>query len=225
MQAPYIPSPDADFALWLDNLATLIAATPTNYGLVMGDATVISAANADFQPKYALATNPSTRTKPTIADKDNSRNAATATVRPYCVQISLNDGVSDALKLGVGVNLPNRARTPIPAPLSQPVAVHVSSNPGVAQLRYYDVTTPTVKAKPFGVIGAEVRQTIGTAPAVSPDAADFVDIWTKTPNTLNFLTGDVGKIVTVWMRWRTKGGPAGASQSGPWSTALSFAIL
>lgn len=225
MQSAYVPSQDAIFATWLDNLATLIAATPTNYGLVAGDATIISAANTAFQSAYALAINPATRTAPTIANKDAQRAAATATVRPYCVQISLNMGISDALKLGVGVNLPNPARTPIPAPTTSPVMVHVASNPGVASMRYYDTTTPTSKAKPFGAVGLEVRQTIGTAPAVSPDAADYVDTWTKSPNSLNFQSGDVSKIVTVWGRWATKGGPAGVSQKGPWSTAVSFAIV
>lgn len=225
MQSPYIPSPDAVFATWLENLASLIAATPTDYGLVAGDATIISAVNTDFQAKYLLAINPATRTPPSIAAKDSSRAAATATVRPYCIQVSLNMGVSDELKVGLGVNLPNTARTPIPAPTTQPVLVHVQSNPGVAQLRFYDITTPTVKAKPFGADGIEIRQIIGTAPAVTPDLATYVAKWTKTPNAINFLAGDVGKIATLWGRWVTKSGPAGVAQFGPWSTGLSFGVV
>lgn len=225
MQTPYVPSRDGDFATWSENLATLIAATPTDYGLVAGDATIISAANTDFQAKYLLAVNVGTRTAATIADKDSSRTAATATYRPYCIQISLNMGVSDALKLAVGVNLPNNARTPIPAPTTQPVLVHLASNPGVAQMRYYDITTPLSKAKPFGAAGIEIRMTIGTAIAVSPDDATYIATWTKSPNALLFLAGDIGKIATVWGRWVTRSGPAGVAQSGPWSTSLSYAIL
>lgn len=225
MQTAYIPSSDAIFAVWLENFATLIAAAPTDYGLVTGDATIISGVNTSFQAAYLLSSNPATRTSPTIADKDSERAAATATVRPYAVRISLNMGVSDLLKIGVGVNLPNPTRPIIPAPITQPVLVHVQSNPQVATMRYYDVTTPLTKAKPIGVAGIEIRQTIGTAPAVSPDDADYVNTWTKAPNTLDFLAGDAGKIVTVWGRWRTKAGPAGRSQAGPWSTGISFAIL
>lgn len=225
MQNPYIPSTDADFATWLENLAMLIAATPTDYGLVTGDATIISGVNTSFQAAYLLAVNPATRTAPTIADKDAERTAATATVRPYCIQISQNMGVSDALKLGVGVNLPNTARPRIPAPTTQPVLVHAQSNPGVITLRYYDVTTPLSKAKPFGATGIQIRQIVGTAPAVTPDAADYVDTWTKSPNTVTTLSGDIGKILTLWGRWVTKSGPAGVAQFGPWSTALSVGII
>jgi len=37
-----IPSRDADLDTWLLNFKTLIAATPTNYGLVAADATAIT---------------------------------------------------------------------------------------------------------------------------------------------------------------------------------------
>lgn len=225
MQAPYIPSKDSLFALWLQNFAVLIAATPTDYGLVTGDATIITASNVDFQAKYALASNPTTRTSGTIADKDTARTSATATCQPYAQLISRNMGIDDSLKLGVGVNLPNPTRTIIPAPTTTCVLAHISSQPGVAQIGYADTSTPTTKAKPFGAIGLDLRQTIGTAPAVSPDDAKPVQTVTKSPTILSFSSGDVGKIVTIWGRWVTRGGPAGVAQQGPWSAPLSFAIM
>lgn len=224
-QPAYIPAKDADFAVWLQNFATLIAATPTNYGLVTGDATIISAANAAFQAAYLLATNPATRTAPTIADKDTQRASATATVQPYAQQISKNMGIDNSLKLGVGVNLPNPTRTPVPPPTTAPVLAHVASIPGQMTLGYADTSTPASKAKPPGATGLELRQTIGTAPAVSPDAADPVQVITKSPTAVSYASGDVGKIATLWGRWVTRSGPGGVAQVGPWSAALSIGII
>ena len=49
-QPSYVPPKIADFALWLDNLASLVAANPTDYGLVPGDATIISGAKSFGAP-------------------------------------------------------------------------------------------------------------------------------------------------------------------------------
>lgn len=224
-QAPYIPPKDADYDAWLTNFSTLLSATPTAYGLVAGDATIVAASQAAWNAAYLLATNPTTRTSPAIADKDAQRASATATVQPYAQQISRNMGISDALKLGIGVNLPNPTRTPVPPPVTAPVLAHVSSIPGQTTIGYADFATPASKAKPFGAIALDLRQTIGTAPAVSPAAALPVQGVTKSPTVITFGSGDVGKIVTLWGRWVTRSGPGGITQNGPWSAALSFGII
>jgi hypothetical protein len=224
-QAPYIPTKDADFDNWLTNFSTLLTATPTAYGLVAGDATIVAAAKTAWHSAYLLATNPTTRTSPNIAAKDAQRASATATVQPYAQTISRNAGISDALKLGIGVNLPNTSRTPVPPPTTAPVLAHVASIPGLANIGYADTATPASKAKPFGAVAMELRQTIGTAIAVSPDDAKPVQNCTKSPTVVLFDSGDVGKIVTLWGRWITKSGPGGIAQVGPWSTSLSFAII
>lgn len=225
MQAPYIPSKDADYALWLANFAALIAATPVAYGLIAGDATVISASNTAFQTAYALAITPETRTSATIAEKDAQRAAATATVRPYAVSISRDPSVSDELKIGVGVNLPNSSRTPIPAPTTAPALTHTGSTHLNAGLAYRDVTTPTTKGKPPGVVTMELRSSIGLAVSTDPDSALTRGLYAKSPLGIGFQADEVGKIVTLWGRWLTKSGPAGVSQPGPWSAPLSFGVI
>lgn len=225
MQAPYIPAPDALFALWLANFAALITATPTDYGLVSGDATVIQAVADDFAAAYALAINPATRTAPTIADKDTARSSATATVRPYAVTISRNAGVSDSLKLGVGVNLPPTTRTPVPPPTTAPTLSHVASIGGQITIGYSDAATPLSKAKPPGASAMELRMQIGTAVSVSPDDAPLYGLVSKSPVNVATDPGDVGKVATLFGRWRTKSGPAGQSQVGPWSASLATIVL
>ena len=225
MQNPYIPSRDADFDSWLNNFDTLLTASPTTYGLTAPAAVIVAGVTATWNSDYATATNPGTRTTPAIAAKDASRNAATATVRPYAIQISRNAGVSNMDKTNIGVNLPNPGRTPIPPPTTQAVLSLVSAIHNQQTLAYRDSATPTSKAKPFGAISLEVWQAIGTSPAVSPATASPLTLATKSPFVVGTLSGDAGKFATYFGRWTTRSGPGGQAQSGPWSAPLSVVIV
>lgn len=223
-QTNYIPAKDADFAAWLLNFATLIAAGPTTYGLIAGDATIISAANTAFQDAYTVATTPATRTSAAIAQKDSARASATATVRPYAVQISLNSGVDDMDKVEVGVTVRKTTPTPIPPPTTQPVLILVQQNPGALTLGYRDITTPNAKAKPFGAIGIELWTSLGAVFATDPEQCVYYGTITKSPNLLAFGGADAGKKLTMFARWVTRGGAGGKSVPGPWSAPLTTIV-
>lgn len=224
MQTPYIPSRDADFQNWIVNFATLIAAAPATYGLVAGDATAISAAQAAWSAAYIAATDPSTRTSATIAAKQEQRIAATFTCRPYAVTISRNPAVSNENKVAVGVNLTNASRTPIPAPTSQPALTLVGTQPGVTVLQARDALTPLSKRKPFGAIGVEISQVTGDAPVAVPDTAQYLTTITKTPLRLPHSGVTLGKVRTFFARYITKSGPQGVAQKGPWSAPISVVL-
>jgi hypothetical protein len=224
-QPSYIPPKDADFDVWLQNFTTLLTATPTDYGLVAGDATVCAAQYTAWHPAYLAATNPATRTAPTVAAKDGARVTAVNTIRPYAQQISKNMAVSDLLKVGIGVNLPNNVPVPIPAPLTSPALLLQSASPQVHQLQYRDSTTPLTKAKPFGAVGIEIWRSVGTVAATDPAQCSLYETWTKTPNTSQFDVGDVGKTATYFGRWVTRSGPGGSNQPGPWSARLVVVVL
>lgn len=221
----YIPARDADFAAWLLNFSTLITATPTAYGLTAPDATAIAAQNTIWQAALTVATDPSTRTPPAVAAKDAARVTAVAVVRPYAQRVKANPSVTNEQRSDLGLTIDSFPPTPIPQPTTAPVMVLISATPLVHQLRYYDSTTPTTKAKPYGVIGLEVRRAIGIAPAVDPSAAPYLGQWGKSPNLSVFSPGDPGKIATYFARWVTRSGPGGVQQSGPWSTPLSVTVI
>ncbi len=224
-QAPYIPPTDAAFDTWLLNFSTLLTANPVNYGLIAGDAVIVAAEYTAWHPLYLAATNPATKTSPAVAAKDAARNSAEATVRPYAVGISLNPSVSDALKLGIGVNLPNNAPVPIPPILTNPVLMFVAATPGQHQLQYRDSATPTAKAKPFGATGLQLTRFIGVAAGVSPEQGTVVGTWTKTPNVSTFPPGNEGKLATYWGRWITRSGATGQAQLSAWSNPLVATIV
>ena len=221
----YIPSKDSLFVAWLTNFAALITANPVNFGLVAGDALTIQGKADSYDAAYTLAIDPGTRTPATVAAKDVARTEAEATVRPFAVQISLNDGVTDENKVAVGVTVRKTVPTPVPPPASAPVLGLVSQNPGRIQLSYRDDALPAGKSKPDGCIGLEIYTAVGTVAAVDPAQALYRGTITKSPNTLDFGAEDKGKIVVMWGRWVTRSGPAGKAQAGPWSVALQTIVV
>lgn len=224
MYPQYIPARDADFSVWLANFATSIAAAPTSYGLVSGDATAITNQNNAFQAAYTLATDPATRTTPTIAAKDAARASAEAVVRPFAIQIRNNSAVSLVLKTGLGLTIPSTSPTPIPAPSVAPSMAIQSAIPLQTTLR---ATQPGAvgKAKPFGCIGVEVFVAIGTVAAVDPSQATYAFTATKTPFRFSYGSGDQGKIATFFGRYVTRSGPGGVAQSGPFSAPLPITLI
>lgn len=225
MPNDYIPAKDADFALWSQNFATLLAANPTNYGLTAGQVAPITAANTAFASAYATATNPTTRTSPAIAAKDVARADAEVLERQIAMIVRNNPAVSDALKTGLGLTIPKTTPTPIPAPTTPPQLLFVSATPQNATLAYRDTGSPSGKAKPAGSIGVELWRNVGTVPATDPAQCSFVGIITKAPFAQAFAAGEVGKIATFFARFSTRSGPAGVAQTGPWSAPLTFNVL
>ena len=224
MQAPYIPAPDAQFDAWLNNFSTLLTAAPATYGLTAGDAIAVAAVTATWNPAYAAAVNPPTRTSVTIAAKDAARVTAEALVRPLAQTISKNAGVTNNAKTAIGVNLTNQSRTPVPPPTTVPGLTLVASIHFQQTLAYRDTTTPTSKSKPPGAIGVDMRMQLGIAPGTMPDNAAPLTVATKSPVVISFTSQDVGKYATYWARWQTRSGPGGQAQYGDWSAPLTVVV-
>lgn len=225
MAAPYIPSKDADFDPWFDNFQGLIGANPTDYGLIAGDATVITASYDAWHPAYLLASNPTTRTAPNVAAKGAQRASAEATIRPYAQQIARNAGIDPALVTGLGLNLPNATRPPIPAPTDTAVLSLISGTFLRHALAFKTVGFGPTKKKPVGSAGLEVWRAIGVVAATDPAQCGLYQTWTKSPNASEFVAGDRGKLCTYFCRYVTRSGPAGTVQTGPWSDALTLVVM
>jgi hypothetical protein len=224
MASPYIPARDSLFSSWLLNFATLIAASPTDYGLIAGDATAITAQNTAFQAAYLLATDPGTRTSVTVAAKDTARSNAEGVVRPYAMRIRNNTTVSDGLKVGLGLTIPSTTPTPVPPPIVAPELGILSAIVGTTRLTYKEPGAAG-KAKPYGSIGVEYSRAIGTVPAVDPAQGSIWGTATKSPFQMAHDPADAGKVCTLFGRFVTRSGPGGIAQSGPWSAPLTFNLM
>ena len=76
--APYvgIPTRDTQLSTWAQVFADAINADPSVYGPSLTDAGNIVTANTNFQAAYATATDPATRSRTSVANKDSYKNDA-----------------------------------------------------------------------------------------------------------------------------------------------------
>ena len=108
-----------------------------------------------------------------------------------------------------------RETSPAPAPSSRPLALVESGQRLTHQLRLVDESTPTRRALPAGVLGAEVWVKLVDAdqPApTDPTALTFLTMTTKPSFRAEFKAGEGGKTAVSMARWvNTRG------EKGPWS--------
>lgn len=216
---PYIPRRDAGARQWLNNFAMLVSAQPAAYGLTPADAVTLDALAKQFDAAFERASEPKTRSSPSVAEKDAIRNQALATFRVYAQQIKKNLGVSDQQKLELGLRLDDRTPTPIPAPRTWPILHIVGAQSGLHVLRYADVETPAARRKPHGVTHLLLYVVIGDEPATDPTEAIFVGAFTTQPFEVAYDAEQAGQTATYFGRWVTARG-----LEGPWSLPVSMMI-
>lgn len=218
--APYIPAQDTLFNSWINNFSTLLTAAPATYGVTPGDAAAVAAVTLTWDNAYALVTSPSTKTPDAVSAKDTARINATATVRPYAQNISLNAGVESSDKIALGIN----PRTSVPIPITNPTTyplITISQALALTHILHYrdQIASPTVKAKPYGVIGMQLFAKASTTVITDPTLLAFLQTATKSPLMQGWGSGDVGKQAYYAGRWATRTGLV-----GPWSPIVNFTI-
>jgi hypothetical protein len=228
MPNPYIPPREADLGPFVDNFRDLIVAAPATYGLTSGDATMIAGVVDPWDPAYAAATNPSTRSPMTVAAKNTVKLAMLPIVRTYASQIRLNPGVANDDKIALGLHLPNNSPSPIPAPATMPVVTVVANDPLRTVMKFRDeLASPTSRAKAPMSIGMEIWGVRAAESSTDPAEAKFLGMAVKVPFHIDHLAEDSGKVFTVWGRWANRAGSAGNNIAlvGPWSAAVSTTIV
>lgn len=215
----YIPTQDAQAALWMRSFADAIVASPSTYELSSIDATTIDDAVTAFENALAISSAGATRTSQTIQDKDNARNAAETLVRQYAIDIKYNAAIDDGTKIAIGVRPVNNNRDPIYCPQTSPLLNIVAATPGAHTVRYADSFTMDSGAKPFGAAALQLYAYIGDEPTVDENLATFVGLYTRNPIAIAFTPEDDGKMATYFARWSGRRG-----DTGPFSLPVSMRI-
>ena len=219
MAYPAFPRADGECLAMMRTFAGNISAAPSAYMLSPADAAMIQHAVDEFAAAYSVALAPATRTKCTVAVKNEVRYSAEQLCRLYYSLIKLNLGVSYADKIAIGVNPPNPSRTPMQCPLSSPLLNIIAATPGSHTLCYRDSMTPTSKAKPFGATQLQLFVAIGDQRVRNPQEAAFYRAFTVNPVGVAFEAKDDGKLATYFGRWASRKGDV-----GPWSLPVSMRI-
>lgn len=220
--ASAIPTRDAEYDAFLFNWKTILTATPALYGMLAADAVAISAAYTSWHAAYVAASNLLTRTRSTVATKDSEKILSLSLLREQYNVIKANPSVLDANKVAIGVRVSDPVPTPIPTPTTNPVMAVIPSGTLQQLINMVDVTTPTTRAKPAGVVGALVVRAIrlATSPISEPENCTLLGFYTRTPfYVTEFGPSDTGKVADYFARWTNAKG-----EEGPWSPVASATI-
>ena len=220
--ASYIPETNGALRDWSQNFAALITANPFTYGLTAPDALTITTAANLYAAALTLSTDPGTKTKATVADKDAKKAAMLVTLRRYAQLIKLNNGVTNEEKIALGLTVNDTTHTPVPAPTTQPICSIIAALPLKHILRFADAATPTRRGKPPGATGLELFYFVGPTPPLMPDDSPGVEYYgqaTRQPYGVNHKAENVGKLSTYWARWTTA-----TALTGPFSAPVSMTI-
>jgi hypothetical protein len=216
--ADYIPAADATFQAWQANFLSYASANAAALGLTPADLTPLTAAQTGWAtafPAHLAAVNAAKAAKQT---KDEARAAYIALVRPLVRKLQASSVVSDAEKAALGITVA-ATPTPIGPPTTMPLVSVECGNRLQHTLRFVDSATPTRKAKPAGVLGAEIWSKVGEPPPAGEGDLRIAAVDTAAPFVLNFDAAEGGKTAYYWLRWVS---PTG--ERGPWSEQAAATI-
>jgi hypothetical protein len=220
--ADYIPAADAEFHAWQQNFVSVANANLAGLGLVAGDMTPITAAQTTWGTTYPAHVTAAAAATSARTAKDGARAAYVALLRSLVRRLQASPQVDDAERAALGITVPDPGSTPVGPPTSRPVVAIECAGRLRHTLNFTDEGTPTRKAKPAGVLGAEVWvnvQAIGQPTPTDPATFTFVALDTRTPFPMEFDAADGGKNANYLLRWVSTTG-----EKGPWSETATATI-
>ncbi len=223
MAGDYIPGPDGDFHIWQNNFVTYVSTHLADLGLVAGDIAPLTAAQATWTTAYPAHTSAQTAAQAARVAKDDARGGLVGVIRPLVRRLQASPQVDDTERAGMGITVADREGSPLGgAPTSRPVVNVDTSQRLQHTLHFADEASPTSKAKPAGVMGAEVWvkvAAVGQPPPADPAELTFLALDTRTPYLASFAGADAGKTAHYMLRWVSTTG-----EKGPWSETASATI-
>jgi hypothetical protein len=215
----FIPSRDADFSLWTDNFFTYLTGNRERFNIPAEPVNALQLLESDWINKYAIAETPATRTKTTIREKTEARDALVKHLRPFIKEyLTFNHAVTDADRDNMGLPIYKTTRTPVVIPTTIPEFWADTSVIRRLTVHFRDNGSRS-GAKPAGVHGVEIRWCILGVPPASIDELIHSAFDTRSPFALDFEESDRGKSVYFCLRWENSKG-----EKGPWSEIVMSII-
>jgi hypothetical protein len=167
------------------------------------------ALQTDYQNKHAVADNPETRTASAIERRKLAREAYEGELRIVIKgYITYNPVVSDDERKDLRLPVHDTKPTPAPKPHSSPWYKIDSSTICMLRVLFRDMEKST-KAKPDGVLGAQVSWAILDVPPTSERELTHTKLVTHSPFEVEFDVSERGKTVYFCLRWESTRGEVG----------------
>ena len=215
----YIPPADAAFNAWAVNFVNYVGANAAALGLVAGDIAALGTAHSAWRTAYPAHTVAQAAAHAARQTKDDVRSTHETEIRLLTRRLQASPSVDDAERQGLGITVYDATRTSTASPTTRPVVTVDTSQRLQHVIAFADEATPTKKAKPAGVMGAEIWVKIGDPPPTDPSELAFLSVDTRTPYTTVYPGADGGKTAHYMLRWVNTNG-----EKGPWSETASATI-
>lgn len=169
------PSRQAEFAAWLDQLATGVAASPAAVGVSVAQAALMTATNVSFQAAYATATAAETRTHAAILAKNVAMKNGKRESKKLADIVRAFPSITPSQLALLGIPVPAERR-PVPAPDEMALVEVTSTGPNSLTVRIHGGEALR-RGKPEGSTGCVVMSYIGA------EAPTDVRLWTLEGTT------------------------------------------
>lgn len=217
--ADYIPASDAELDAWQRNFLSYTDAHLTELGLTAADLNLSLGARNAWATAFAAHIAAQAAAQNARTAKDDARDVLERNLRALVRRIQAAPSVSDAQRQSLGITVRDPSRAPAGAPTSRPVANVDAGQRMRHTIAFVDEGTPTSKAKPDGVMGAEIWVKVGGPPPIDPSECRFLSLDTRTPYVAEYDGADAGKTAYYLLRWMST-----RSEPGPWSGTVSATI-
>jgi len=225
----YMPRPDGDFTAWANHYYGAVEKWWSVNGFDDTELKPLKDTLSVWSAAYPAHVSAQQRAEGARQAKDSARAALEKEVRPITNFIQTYFNTSNADRAEMGITVRDTSPSPVPAPTSRPLALVESGQRLMHNLRLVDESTPTRRARPAGVLGAEVWVKLVDAdqPADSPILASlgnpatfgFLTMTTKPTFRADFKPGEGGKTAVYMARWiNTRG------EKGPWSEIATATV-
>ncbi len=218
----YIPRPDGEFSAWADQYFSAVYAWWVNRGLDPKDLGELEKRIETWRIAYPLHVSAQAAAESARRSKDEARAALEREIRPVTNFVQSYPGTTAAERAEMGITVRPPRGAPAQTPVTRPLALVESRQRLTHQLRLVDESTPTRRAKPAGVLGAEVWVKLvdaDTPAPTDPAALTFLTMTTKPSFRAEFKAGEGGKTAVYMARWvNTRG------ERGPWSDVTTATV-
>ncbi len=223
------PRPDGDFSAYMNHYYEAVEKFYSVQGLDPNDLTDLKKALDLWNANYPAHVAAQQRAEAARQNKDAARRELEAQARPITNFIQGFPKTTDADRATIGITVRDRDGTPVTTPTTRPQAVVQAGQRLTHTLRLTDESTPTRRARPRGVLGAEVWvKLVAPHHAGPPTPADpigdpatfsFLTMATKPSVTAEYRAADGGKTAVYMLRWVSTRG-----EKGPWSEVTTATV-
>ena len=204
-----MPVKEAAQVAWADNFNTIVGSSAETYGISAPMMAQFNTLNTTLQTTWAASSATSTRTRGTVANKNNALLAMKTAAKKLVSIIQGSQGVTDQMLIDAGLTVRKTKPTPAPVPSQKPFikVTNVDGRTVTIELRQ-DATN---RAKPAQTASATIFTATGDAAPMSMDGWSYLTVTGKTTVQIPFApstTGDTVWITAFWTSTNKQSGPA-----------------